>query len=103
MKDGQKHAIKAQKDIILSGGAINSPQLLMLSGIGPKDHLKSLGVCTYSVSVLHCIYCFIFYLGSVALYGILLKICYPNDGLANYLIFSLNLYILGLTHFEVLF
>ena len=53
MKNGQKHIIKAKKEIILSGGAINSPQLLMLSGIGPQDHLKSLGVCTYIVSVLH--------------------------------------------------
>jgi choline dehydrogenase len=29
---------------VLSGGAINSPQLLMLSGIGPADHLRSVGV-----------------------------------------------------------
>jgi len=28
------------KKVILSGGAINSPQLLMLSGVGPKDELK---------------------------------------------------------------
>ena len=28
----------------MSGGAINSPQLLMLSGVGPKDHLSSLGI-----------------------------------------------------------
>ena len=31
-------------EIILSGGAINSPQLLMLSGVGPADHLQSVGV-----------------------------------------------------------
>ena len=30
--------------IILSGGAIASPQLLMLSGVGPADHLRSLGI-----------------------------------------------------------
>ena len=30
--------------IILSGGAINSPQLLMLSGIGPADHLRDIGI-----------------------------------------------------------
>lgn len=31
-------------EIILCGGAINSPQLLMLSGIGPAEHLKSVGI-----------------------------------------------------------
>ncbi len=38
-----KHAI-ATKEIIISAGAINSPQLLMLSGIGPQDHLLEVGV-----------------------------------------------------------
>ena len=38
-----KKQIRAE-EIILSGGAINSPQLLMLSGIGNGDHLKSVGV-----------------------------------------------------------
>jgi len=31
-------------EIILCGGAINSPQLLMLSGIGPADHLRTIGI-----------------------------------------------------------
>ena len=30
--------------MILSGGAINSPQLLMLSGVGPSQHLKDKGI-----------------------------------------------------------
>jgi choline dehydrogenase len=34
----------ARKEVILSAGAINSPQLLMLSGIGPRDHLQDVGV-----------------------------------------------------------
>jgi choline dehydrogenase len=33
-------------EVILCGGAINSPQLLMLSGIGPPDHLRALGIRT---------------------------------------------------------
>jgi choline dehydrogenase len=36
--------IYANKEIILSGGSINSPQLLMLSGIGDSDHLKEKGI-----------------------------------------------------------
>ncbi len=36
--------IKASKEVILSGGAINSPQLLMLSGIGPEKELKNHGI-----------------------------------------------------------
>ena len=36
--------IYANKEIVLSGGSINSPQLLMISGVGPADHLKDKGI-----------------------------------------------------------
>lgn len=36
--------IMARKEVILSAGVFNSPQLLMLSGIGPADNLKAIGV-----------------------------------------------------------
>ncbi|XP_053203388.1 glucose dehydrogenase [FAD, quinone]-like [Panonychus citri] len=38
------HVVYARNEIIISGGSINSPQLLMLSGIGPAEHLASMGI-----------------------------------------------------------
>ncbi len=40
----EKRQVKSGKEVILSGGSINSPQLLMLSGIGPGNHLQNLGI-----------------------------------------------------------
>jgi len=42
--DGRDEVARCSREIILAGGAVNSPQLLMLSGIGPADHLKSVGI-----------------------------------------------------------
>ncbi|MEM7461725.1 MAG: choline dehydrogenase [Pseudomonadota bacterium] len=43
-KGGRVHTVKANREIILSGGAINSPQLLMLSGIGEAAQLVEHGI-----------------------------------------------------------
>jgi 4-pyridoxate dehydrogenase len=43
-KGGQVLRATAGREVILSGGAFNSPQVLMLSGIGPADHLRSVGI-----------------------------------------------------------
>ena len=42
-KGRRLHKVEAE-ELILCGGAINSPQLLMLSGIGPREHLESFGI-----------------------------------------------------------
>lgn len=41
---GEEHVVRAGAEVILCGGAINSPQLLMLSGIGPGEHLREHGI-----------------------------------------------------------
>jgi choline dehydrogenase-like flavoprotein len=43
-KNGRTITARAVKEVILSGGVFNSPQLLMLSGIGPADHLRAVGI-----------------------------------------------------------
>jgi choline dehydrogenase-like flavoprotein len=43
-KGGQALRANAAREVILCGGAFNSPQILMLSGIGPADHLRSVGI-----------------------------------------------------------
>ncbi len=44
LKDGQEQQVRANGEVLLCGGTINSPQVLMLSGVGPAEHLRSLGI-----------------------------------------------------------
>ena len=41
---GQDVTVRAAREVILSGGAVNSPHLLHISGVGPAAHLQSIGV-----------------------------------------------------------
>lgn len=45
--DGETIKVHARKEVILSAGTINSAQLLMLSGIGPKKDLEQLKVILF--------------------------------------------------------
>jgi choline dehydrogenase len=41
---GNTQTVYARKEVILSAGAINSPQLLLLSGVGPRQDLEAVGI-----------------------------------------------------------
>ncbi|XP_073831325.1 glucose dehydrogenase [FAD, quinone]-like [Musca autumnalis] len=43
---GKTFEVRASKEVISSAGAINTPQLLMLSGVGPNKHLQEMGIET---------------------------------------------------------
>jgi glucose dehydrogenase (acceptor) len=43
-KGGRMYLVKATKEIVLSAGSIATPQILMLSGVGPADHLTEKGI-----------------------------------------------------------
>jgi len=44
VRNGRTYSVNAEREVILAGGAYNSPQLLMLSGIGPPDELTAHGI-----------------------------------------------------------
>ena len=44
VRNGKTLRVFARKEVIVSAGAVSSPQLLMLSGIGPKEHLSQNGI-----------------------------------------------------------
>ena len=43
-QDGADRAVRTDGEVLLAAGAFVSPQVLMLSGIGPADHLRRLGI-----------------------------------------------------------
>ncbi|MET0839393.1 MAG: GMC family oxidoreductase N-terminal domain-containing protein [Marmoricola sp.] len=43
-KNGSEHTASATREVLLCGGAVNSPQLLMISGVGPAAHLREHGI-----------------------------------------------------------
>ncbi|MFV0244617.1 MAG: GMC family oxidoreductase [Qingshengfaniella sp.] len=43
-KDGETHTVHADQRVVLAAGAINTPKILMTSGIGPAAHLREVGV-----------------------------------------------------------
>jgi choline dehydrogenase len=49
-RHGKAEQAVAGREVLLCGGAVNSPQLLMLSGIGPADHLNDLGIAVVADS-----------------------------------------------------
>lgn len=44
LRDGRRETMRASREAIVCSGAIDSPKLLLLSGIGPADHLRAIGV-----------------------------------------------------------
>ncbi|XP_031767166.2 glucose dehydrogenase [FAD, quinone]-like [Galleria mellonella] len=48
VKNGIIYNVRSRKEVILSSGSLNSPKVLMLSGVGPKHHLESLNIPVYS-------------------------------------------------------
>ena len=44
LQNGRLHEARARRSVLLCGGAIHSPQLLMLSGVGPAHHLQTMGI-----------------------------------------------------------
>ncbi len=50
LRQGETETALADGEVIVSGGAVNSPQLLMLSGIGPADHLIEMGISVHADS-----------------------------------------------------
>ena len=45
---GRKERVRARREVVISAGAVGSPHILQLSGVGPKEHLEKLEVSHFS-------------------------------------------------------
>lgn len=50
LHEGRERAVRARREVVLCGGAVNTPQLLMLSGVGDPAHLAQHGIDTVAAS-----------------------------------------------------
>jgi len=48
--EGQQRAVEATSEVIIAAGTVGTTKLLLLSGVGPRDHLQSLKVSPASFS-----------------------------------------------------
>ena len=51
VRNNKLEFVRVRKEVILSAGSIRSPQILMLSGIGPKSHLEETGVSIFLFAI----------------------------------------------------
>ena len=57
-KEGEVKKVTASREVIVAGGTFNTPQILKLSGVGPREELESLGIAVIAdlpavVSLIH--------------------------------------------------
>ena len=61
VRDGEEFVVGVRKEAVVSGGSINTPQILMLSGIGDKQHLRDHGVSFVYIYTVSCDFHLIFF------------------------------------------
>ena len=52
MRNNKLETVLAKKEVLLSAGTVGSPHILMLSGVGHKEHLNSFGVRFITINLL---------------------------------------------------